>query len=133
MTKRSSNIDFNLEQKIIACIKSIKGKITWNIVINLVEAQSSERYTEQGLRKRSDIAEAYRLQKKIILREKGVQREAFDIETLSRRLVELEEENKQLKETNNRLINKFTMWAYNAKKKGLSEDVLNQPIDIRKS
>jgi hypothetical protein len=133
MAKRSSNIDSDFEQQIIACIKSIKGKLTWDIVIGLVKSQSGERYTEQGLRKRSGIAEAYRLQKKIILREKGVQREAYDIETLSRRLIELEEENNQLKEINNRLINKFATWAHNAKRKGLSEDVLNQPIDIRKS
>lgn len=129
MINRSSNIDSSLEQKIVDHIRTISGKITWGIVIDWLEALSGDRYSEQGLRKRQNIADAYRLQKKIILKEKGRQQETLDVVKMSKKLIACEEEIRQLKKQNNDFFNKFTIWAHNAKKKGMSEEMLNEPIE----
>lgn len=130
MSNRSANIDSVFEQKIVDCIKTIKYKITWAKVIDLVESISGERYTEQGLRKREKIANAYSLQKNIILKEKGVKKEGADQEVMRRKIVQLEEEKKASDKIINQLYDKFRIWAYNAKEKGLTEDQLSRPLEF---
>lgn len=130
MSNRSANIDSVFEQKIVHCIKTIKDKITWAKVIDLVESISGERYTEQGLRKREKIANAYSLQKNIILKEKGVKKEGADLEVMRRKIVQLEEEKKASDKIINQLYDKFRIWAHNAKERGLTEDQLNQSLEF---
>lgn len=129
MAKRSSNITEDREKKIIEHIKSIRDKISWKIVIQLLQKEFGELYVEQGLRNHKKIVDAYRTQRTILTKNRlasnAKQKQACNVELL----IELQLKNEQLKKENEAYAAKFVVWAHNAySKNGLTELELNEPI-----
>ncbi len=131
MIKRASNITPELRQRIIQLIESFSGEISWNLLIAKVEKETGERYTEQGLRRHEQIAESYRVKKVLLAKQRELGGNKKYREATAKRLLELEAENAVLRAQNNRLQEKFVLWAHNAAEGGLSEDKLNESLTVQ--
>lgn len=131
MSKRASNITPDLKQRIIQLIESFSGEISWRLVIAKVEKETGEKYTEQGLRKHEQIAESYRVKKVLLAKQRELGGNKKYREATAKRLLELEAENALLREQNNRLLEKFVLWAHNAAEQNLTEEQLNESLTVQ--
>lgn len=130
MNRRASNLTESLERKVVVVINSFSEKISWSAVIKEIERQLGERYTEQGLRKHSDIADAFRVKKMLLAKESALSANKKVRSATAKRILELEAENATLKEINNRLMERFAVWAHNAAGHKLTESDLSEPIEL---
>lgn len=131
MTKRASNITPELRHRIIQLIASFSGEISWHLVIAKIEKETGERYTEQGLRKHEQIAESYRVKKVLLAKQRELGGNKKYREATAKKLLELEAENALLREQNNRLLEKFVLWAHNAAEKEMTEKQLNESVTVQ--
>lgn len=130
MNKRASNITPELSNRIIRLIESFSESISWNSVIEKIKKETGEHYTEQGLRKHKAIAEAFRIKKVKLAKQRELSgNKQYRIATANK-LLELEAENAILKEQNERLKEKFVIWAHNAASRNVTEEQLNEPIEV---
>lgn len=131
MSKRASNITPELGQRIVQLIDSFSEEISWGLVIAKIEKEIGQRYTEQGLRKHELIAQSYRVKKVLLAKQKELGGNKKYREATAKRLLELEAENALLIEQNNRLIEKFVLWAHNAAANNITEAQLNESLTVQ--
>lgn len=129
---RAKNLDDGAIDLIVGVFDGWSGKLTWDLLIDAVEKRMRTRYTRQALDKHARIKTAYQVTKE---RLSGVPRterpqplSAVEVGALTERLKRLEAENKRLKLENERLLEQFATWAYNAHLKGLTKGYLNSPL-----
>lgn len=107
------------------------GSLTWNAVIELVEQLVSRTYTRQGLNKIEAIRTAY-VSRRTSLKHSAprAERKALTAEEqmLMDRIARLEAENTRLTAQNELLMEQFARWAFNARRRGLDSQFLNQPL-----
>jgi hypothetical protein len=131
MNKRASNITPELGQRIVQIIDAFSEEISWGLVIAKIDKEIGQRYTEQGLRKHELIAQSYRVKKVLLAKQKELGGNKKYRVATAKRLLELEAENVLLKEQNNRLIEKFVLWAHNATGNNVTEDQLNESLTVQ--
>lgn len=131
MSKRASNITPELGQRIVQLIDSFAEEISWGLVIAKIEKEIGQRYTEQGLRKHELIAQSYRVKKVLLAKQKELGGNKKYRVATAKRLLELEAENAILREQNNRLNEKFVLWAHNAAVNNLTEVQLNESLTVQ--
>lgn len=128
---RGKNIDEATEDAIIGILDGWRGKLSWDLLREAAYAQVGHRYTRQALDANERISSAYKTQR---TRLRGAPQEAPspDVSPEVRILQELNErlkaENARLLAENRAYIETFTIWAYNASNRGLTNEYLNTPI-----
>lgn len=129
---RAKNIDGVVIDAIVGILDGWSGKLTWGLLIESIEQRTRARYTRQALDRHVRIKDAYALSKQRISHAPNV---AAKKELSSAEVVALEErfertraENARLTLENERLLEQFVRWAYNAHLRGLTKEFLNSPL-----
>lgn len=131
MVRRSKNLSDDDIQLIVNILDGWSGKLTWPLVIEAVERRLHSRYTRQALYKHDRIAAAVELARKALGRAKGpVGRTSKSpvLQLALDRIERLKRENQRLEAENNRLLEQFARWVYNASLRNLDEAFLNQAL-----
>lgn len=133
MTKnRAKNLDDGAIGLIVGVLDGWSGKLTWDLLIDAVEKRMYVRYTRQALDRHARIKIGYQVAKERLSgvpRSEGAQKlSPIEVAALTERLKRVEAENLRLKVENERLLEQFVTWAYNAHLKGLTREYLNNPL-----
>lgn len=128
---RAPNLEDERIEVIVGILDGWTGKLTWEALIEAVERRTHARYTRQALHKHQRIRQAFRLRKRAMKPASG---EAAgdtrppELQAALQRIARLEAENERLRTENDRLLEQFARWAYNAHTRGLDEKVLNRAL-----
>lgn len=126
MAKHLSRSDI---QKVVNLIREWdEQKITWPAICEVVEPHIGRRPTRQTLNAHEAIVEAYQAKKAALKNEGVAKRRPASLTIAASRIANLEAEVRELKEQNRLYKQMFTVWQYNAYKRGLSESQLNEPL-----
>jgi len=133
MTKRrAKNLDDAAIGLIVGVLDGWSGKLTWDQLIDAVEKRMYVRYTRQALDRHPRIKIAYQVAKERLSGvpgSEGAQKPSpIELAAIAERLKRVEAENLRLKVENERLLEQFVTWAYNAHLKGLTKEYLNNPL-----
>lgn len=133
MTKvRGKNLDDDAIGLIVGVLDGWSGKLTWDLLIEAIQKRLRVRYTRQALDKRARVKLAYQVTKarlsKITPSECPQKLSAAELEAFIQRMNRLEAENVRLRMENERLLEQYVTWAYNAYLKGLTKEYLNTPL-----
>lgn len=119
---------------IISVLDGWKGKLTWDKLIKAIEERSNIKYTRQALFNHTRIKLAFQNCKSRSENSTVKPTEAKEnnpaILLLKNRIDRLEAENSRLQLENERLLEQFVRWAYNAHLRGLDKNFLNNPLPI---
>lgn len=130
--RRGRNIDEYTIIQIVELLDGWSAKLSWDLLVDEIDKRVGNRYTRQALDKHARIKIAYQATRKRVsntsdqgLRQKYCSQELGP--TLER-LERLGAENSRIKMENERLLEQFVTWAYNAHLKGLTQEYLNTPL-----
>ena len=128
--KRGKNLGDDDIKQIVEILDGWSGKLTWELLIDAVELRMHCRYTRQTLHKHERIYNAFELRKKGLADGDGSVRTVHspELQKALERIARLEVENKRLESENERLLEQFARWAYNAHARGLDNDFLNRAL-----
>ena len=129
-TRRARNLTDADIQQIVEILDGWTGKLTWNLLIDAIALRLHSRYTRQALHKHERIRHAFELVKNSpAVKGKAKERAASpEMQVALERIAWLEAENTRLKAENERLLEQFVIWAYNAYTRGIDEKTLNRPL-----
>jgi len=129
---RGKNLNDSSIGLIVGVLDGWSGKLTWDLLIAAIEERMSVRYTRQALDRHARIKIAYQATKE---RLNGAPRaestnklSPIEVVAITERFARLQAENLRLKVENERLLEQFVTWAYNAHLKGLTKEYLNRPL-----
>ena len=122
----------HISDKDVKTVKGIldgwQGKLTWDLLVDALESRSGFRTTRQALSRNESIKEAFKDRKKELsdgtINRSRPQSLKLATDRIWRQQVEIE----RLTRENERLLEQFRVWQYNAHKYGLSEDKLNEAM-----
>jgi uncharacterized protein (UPF0335 family) len=128
--KRAKNLNDASIKQIVEILDGWSGKLTWELLIDAIELRMHSRYTRQTLHKHERIYNAFELRKKGIAEGDGEIRtvRSPELQKSLERIARLEVENKRLESENEKLLEQFARWAYNAHTRGMDSNFLNQPL-----
>src|SRR5471030_1880693 len=126
---RSKNLTPGAIEQIVSILDGWSEKLTWDLLIQAVARRLRGTYTRQALHKHERIKRAFVLRKQI-LSTSVVTRKFINPESqvANDRIARLKGENARLQMENDRLLEQFVRWAYNAYTRGLDEQFLSQPL-----
>lgn len=130
MTRAKNLTDTDIE-RIVTILDGWSGKLSWDLLIQAVTRHLKSTYTRQALNSHRRIRDAFTLRKEKLSGVPAIERkkaEAPELQAALERLARVEGENQRIKMENDRLLEKFATWAYNAHTRGLTEDFLSQPL-----
>ncbi len=125
--KRAKNLGDADIKLIVEILDGWSGKLTWELLIDAIQLRMHNRYTRQALSKHERIRHAFDLIKKsdeVSVRQVS----SPELQMALERIARLETENRRLESENNRLLEQFVLWAYNAHTRGLDHIFLDRPI-----
>ena len=129
---RAKNIDDGTIELIVSALDGWSGKLTWELLADTIEKRTRVRYTRQALDKHVRIKTAFQLTKERLSGAPRVARKRrlseAETDALAQRCERLLAENERLGRENNRLLEQFQTWLYNAHLKGLTREYLNAPL-----
>lgn len=133
MTKhaRAKNLTDSAIAEIVHILDGWSTKLTWELLIGKIEQRLRVRYTRQALFQHERISLAFVTRKKGLSKGVGSRPKNSsnpELEKTRERLDRLIAENERLEVENDRLLEQFARWAYNASMRKLSSDFLNQPL-----
>lgn len=131
MSSRTKNIDAEIKQKILVIIDTWGGDLTWDLLINSILKTHLLSYTRQALNKHTDIKDAFTAKKealRFIDSKTSKKYSSPAVQIAMEQLEKAEALNTRLQAENNKLLEKFAVWLYNASSRGLSEEFLNRPL-----
>lgn len=117
-------------EKIIGILDGWQGKLTWDALCDAASSQVGKRPTRQSLNAQKRIKAAFADKKERLKRNVAEIRTPPSLAIAGQRIKRLEEENARLKKENNRLLEQYVIWQYNAYRHGVTEDKLNSPLPI---
>lgn len=124
---RARNLTDHDVNLISAMIEVWVGDPTWAEILSSVHESLGETYTRQALYKHSKIRNALAAKREEILRKKRINTRKMNHED-GEKLSQLEIENVRLRVENDRLIEQFIRWSYNAHTRGMGYEALDQPL-----
>jgi hypothetical protein len=127
-TKRSRNLGDQDVQTIVGLLDGWSGPLTWNLLIDAVYARLHSKYTRQALHKHARIRIAFEVRKKNLQAGEPQVRGSVQVQKALERISRLEAENQRLQIENERLLEQFARWAFNAYVRGIGESELNRPL-----
>lgn len=128
---REKNIDEAAVDAIVGVLDGWSGKLTWEMLIDAVEKRTRRRYTRQALHRHERIHLAFVTRKKVLagsLPESPVGDIAPELKMTLEQIERLKGENLRLKAENQRLLEQFARWAYNAHTKNIPKEFLDTPL-----
>lgn len=128
--RRAKNLDDADIKQIVEILDGWSKKLTWALLIDVIELRMHNRYTRQALHKHERIRNAFELRKAGLADGDGTLRvvRSPELQTALERIARLEIENKRLVTENELLLEQFARWAYNAHTRGLDSKFLNQAL-----
>lgn len=112
----------------VALIDAWEGKLTWEALCEEGGKLIGSRPTRQTLNAHERIKNAYLGRKAHLKAGYTPSRRPASLSIAEQRIHRLEGENNRLREENERLLEQFVRWQYNAYKHGMSKDKLNAPL-----
>lgn len=129
MKLRGRNLYDDDVARIVAVLDGWSGRLTWDLLVEALEARKFARYTRQTLHKHERIARAFASRKKALAQNGvGADVESPELRMALEHLARVESENGRLKRENYLLLEQFARWAYNAHSRGLGKEFLNRPL-----
>lgn len=130
MRKRAKNLTDKDIADIVSILDGWSGKLNWDLLIEAVEQRKRVKYTRQALHKYERIQHAFSLRKKALSDDAGTvpEVESPELQAALERIARLEGENARLAAENQRLLEQFVTWAYNAHTRGLDSAFLSRPL-----
>lgn len=129
--RRAKNLSDEDIAKIVGILDGWSGKLTWDLLIEAVERHLFARYTRQTLHKHTRIQDAFEQRKKALAGERERPSKSAttpEMQAALDKIARLEAQVQRLETENNRLLEQFARWAYNANMRGLEEAFLNSPL-----
>ena len=99
-----------------------------NLLIDAVYKCLHCKYTRQTLHKHKRIKIAFEVRKKNLQTGEPRVRGSIELQKALERISRLEAENQRISAENDRLLEQFARWAFNAYVHNISEAKLNQPL-----
>lgn len=130
-TQRSRNLTAGDVELIVGLLDGWVGVLTWAKLIESVERRLFARYTRQTLYAHQRIQEAFKLCKERLdraPRKPGERHVTPEVRLLMERMARRDAEVERLKEENQRLMEQFVVWLYNAQVRGISQAELERPL-----
>ncbi len=128
---RTKNLDDDTIKDIAAMLDGWSGKLTWNLYIEAIDRRYGLRYTRQALHAHESIRLAFEVRKRA-LSSGDEESSTFDgppeLKVALDENARLKGENQRLEAENRALLEQFVRWVYNASKRNLTADFLNQPL-----
>jgi hypothetical protein len=128
---RAKNLSDDDVAKIVAILDGWSGPLRWELLIEEVERRLFARYTRQALHKHGRIKDAFAGRKEALAAAPGRPRKFASSPELQLALDHIDKltgENQRLKAENDRLLEQFVRWAYNASTRNLDEAFLSRPL-----
>jgi hypothetical protein len=128
---RARNLDGEAISRIVAILDGWSGKLTWDLLIDAIRRHLRADYTRQALHKHERIKQAFSLRKKALSEglAGGVPEVGSpELQAALERIARLEGENARLRAENERFLEQFACWAYNAHTRGLDNAFLSRPL-----
>jgi hypothetical protein len=130
-TRRARNLDDAAIGMVVGILDGWTGPLSWEALIDQIEMRLHARYTRQALHKHERIRQAVALRREALSgapRPKRIVKGSLERQKDQERIARLTAENERLKTENNRLLEQFVRWLYNAHTRGLDEAFLNRPL-----
>ena len=127
MGRRGRNLTDADIRAIVGILDGLSTHLTWAMLIDKAERVLGCRYTRQALHKHARIQDAFAAQNKHGVEAAGPKKPT-EVRALADRIARLNAENSRLEMENNRLLEQFARWAYNAAIRNLDAEYLNQPL-----
>jgi hypothetical protein len=126
---RGRNLEDDDVAAIVAVLDGWSGKLSWELLIEALEARKFARYTRQTLHKHARVAAAFAARKQALSGGGAEARaDSPELGAALERIARLESENARVKAENRFLLEQFARWAYNAQTRGLDRQFLNRPL-----
>lgn len=127
---RAKNLDDHAIEQIVQALDGWSGRLTWEALIEEISLRLRTRYTRQALHNHVRIKEAFAVRKKALAQRDSeeIEAESPELQHALLRIARLEAENERINSENNKLLEQFVRWAYNASTRALDEEFLNQPL-----
>lgn len=127
MAKHLTERDIKL---VIGLIDAWEGKLTWEALCDEAESLIGTRATRQTFSAHAHIKSAFGDKK--AQQKTGLQptKRPQSLAIAEQRIHRLESENQRIKAENERLLERFIRWQYNAQKRGLSQAMLDAHLPV---
>lgn len=126
--KRGRNLSDCAIDDIVKIVDGMSGRITWELLLEEIERRLYVRYTRQALYRHDRIRNAVQATRRGAATGKGRAGKSKELLVVLQRLDRIEAENVRLSDENQRLLEQFARWAYNAFTKGISQLELDRPL-----
>ena len=129
--RRGRNLSDEHIQLIVEILDGWTGPLTWKLLIDDITKRLHNTYTRQTLHKHDRISNAFRLTKAALENQPtSSNKRPFSAEMRAalQHIKRLKAENTRLNQENDRLLDQFEVWAYNATNHGVTESILNTPL-----
>ena len=129
--RRAPNLTDDSIRQIIGLLDGWTGTLTWELLIDAIAERRFTTYTRQALHKHERIRLAFAQCKKRIADGRGDEPrrvESPELQAALDRIERLQAVNDRLESENQRLLEQFATWAYNAHSRGLDQSFLSQPM-----
>lgn len=131
MAKRAKNLSDDDIRLVVEVLDGWTGKLSWELLIDAVAKRLGSVYTRQALHKHERIRLAFVGRKQSLAggaSETKVKGVPVEVQKALERIARLEAKTARLEAENQRLLEQFARWAYNAHTRGLDEFFLNRPL-----
>ena len=129
--RRSPNLSDADIEAIVELFDGWQGRMTWPLLIEVVERKLHARYTRQTLHKHERIYRAFQLRKESERGNPTPERRATSVEmqVLLEENARIKAKNERLADENEGLLEQFVVWASNAwMQNGMDETALSRPL-----
>lgn len=125
MAKHLTDRDIRL---VIGLIDAWAGKLTWEALCDKAESLIGTRPTRQTFNAHGPIKSAFSNKKTQLKTGLKPTKRPQSLAIAEQRIHRLESESQRLKTENERLLERFIRWQYNAQKRGISQAMLDAPL-----
>jgi flagellar motor switch protein FliM len=126
MKRRGPNLSDRDIESIASLIDGVQGHVSWQALIEAAQRRLGRRYTRQALHRHRRIQDAFTRKRSESVGE--VTRRSSEVEMLLARIARLESERDRQRLENDRLLEQFARWAYNASMLNVGLADLNKPL-----
>lgn len=105
-----------------------EGKLTWDLFVEAFEMHVGRPTTRQALSRNSEIKSCFNERKTYLKSGIVSKSKPQTLKSAAQSIDRLKSENVRLKAENEKLLEMFLIWQYNAYKRGLTDIQLNEPL-----
>ena len=127
---RGRNLDDVSIRAIVELLDGWNGPLTWKLLIDAVEKRLHSRYTRQTLFQHARIYHAFQIRKRQLRNQLTGKRSnvSREMKVAMDTILRLKAMIERLQSENQKLLDQFVVWSYNAWIRGIDESLLNEPL-----